>query len=364
LKSVEPTDLQQILDDSVSEGMLLELKRFSTASTGVFDIDDLAGVLCGMANTAGGRVIMGAVADKNERLGGFEGVPEARLRSVMQRIQEAAARVQPPVNVELHPVGVPEGQNLVVIIAVVTDRQGPRQHQGRYLMRVESTNRPMPHSMVVAAVSESRAGGGDRGWSGSALEGSYPFPQERFNEGADVVDHWAVATLVRAPFPLPPLCDPGGDLAEVTHALAAESLDGAHLKLSDALFRTKDRLVILDYRASASEVKRGHLAPSVRIDDVEEMLQESLPRLARLLVGLGYQGSVEVHAKLFHGFTSPLVVEWKTGNSSQVMWATQACLDEDILLPELLAVDRHHVERLTVRFSRLVARNIDLVSRG
>jgi hypothetical protein len=162
---VGPDALQQLLDDHVPEGILLEFKRFSVPSTGVFEISDLAGVLCGMANTAGGRVISGPVPDKDERLVGFNGVPETRVRAVLQRVQEAAASVQPPVNVELHTVDAPGGSGRVVLISVVLDGSGPRQHQGRYLMRVDSTNRPMPHSMVVSAVLDARSRGQEiAGW--------------------------------------------------------------------------------------------------------------------------------------------------------------------------------------------------------
>jgi hypothetical protein len=362
LRSVGPEALQGLVDDHVAEGIQLEFKRFSVPATGVFDIHDLAGVLCGMANTAGGRVILGAVPDKDERLVGFDGVPGTRVRAVLQRVQEAAASVQPAVNVALHTVDTPGGSGRAVVIGVALDGSGPRQHQGRYLMRVDSTNRPMPHSMVVSAVLDARSRGREiAGWMGSALEGAYPFEQERRNEGATVVDHWALGTLVRAPSPLPPFCDPGGDMDDVSRALASESLDGAHLRLSNALFKTKDRLVVLDYRGSASEVGRGDLAPDVRIAVVEKMLRESVPRLSRLLVGLGYRGPVEVHAKLFHGFSSPLKVQWKNGDCTQVIWATQACLDEDVLLSELIDPELGHVERLTERFSRLVARNVDVV---
>lgn len=135
------------------EKSTLDHKRFSTQ----FVLKDVAEDFVAFANSAGGRIIFGAL-EKDDRLTGYEGIAAEDLRKWTSRVRNAAHAVQPPVDVDVRDIETPDGK-CILVVEIPPDQLGPFQYQGKYLQRASSGNVAMPHSSVVHAVATARSAG-------------------------------------------------------------------------------------------------------------------------------------------------------------------------------------------------------------
>jgi hypothetical protein len=367
LRDLDADALVTLRDSQEAEGLLLEFKSFGTRpAEGAIDfpIEDLGDAFCSMANTAGGRVVMGAVEDRQtETIRHFVGISPNRQRATLQRVQAAAVRVQPPVVFDHKWVELPGSQGWILVLEIRRDEEGPRQHLGRYLMRVNSRREPMPHAMVVASIRSGLGRRGEGGWPGSPLDGAYPFETPKQSQGEALNEDWVLSALVRATFPVLQLWDPAGDTRAIVSSLVNNGVPDPIVLRTHIFSRMPDRHVRLDYEGSAWESWRGGAAPVVLVEKMESLLLQSIPQLARWLSLLGYSGPVEVYAKLSRAFTRPLQLQWsQDGRSATIMWATTECLAPEVSLAELTAADGAVPRLLTDRFTTLVSRNLDLVN--
>jgi hypothetical protein len=156
LPSLTWIDVESLLLGGAEEGTSLDFKSFGPAvadKKGWPSRDGLAELLCTLANTAQGRVVLGAESDpQDHQICAFRGVPHNLTKAVVSRIHEAAARIQPPAAIDTRLVQVQAADEWVLVVEVLPDGKGPRQVEGTYFIRVGSSNRRMPHSMVVAGI--------------------------------------------------------------------------------------------------------------------------------------------------------------------------------------------------------------------
>jgi hypothetical protein len=367
LKSITTQDLADLLEDHPEEDLQLELKGLAPEVQGkadlVFPMERVAQAMCSMRNTVTGRMILGADADKQEKLSSFTGVPENRCQALYQRLQRTAAQIQPPVPFEWHWVAAPDGRGWVMIVEIPVRTGGIHQYKGTYWMRIGRDKVPMPHPMVIAAILADEKAGGRLGWSRVPLDSGYPFQPERDDRGQEV-DHWMTGVVVRAPFPAENFFDGLGDISALQGVFAAERLN---LKLAlhrdRATYATPKYDITVNYSLSATVLKRVDTVPLVTKKKLAYNVQTSLRRAARFLDALKYRGPVEVHCTLARRHASALEYQPEDdGAVIPVLWRTTEVLERDVLLPQLVA-NQALWSKLSERFCRAVERNPDLAKK-
>jgi len=143
-------DVADLKESGVRETTFLDYKRFNQKALPMLN-EKLAEILAAFANSGGGRLVFGAV-EEGEQIVDFEGVPVGKDRAVKASIRNAAHSVQPPVDIEVVGIPMPQTGDLLYVVEVRPGQRGPFQFNGRYVLRAGDGVAPMPHTSVVNAV--------------------------------------------------------------------------------------------------------------------------------------------------------------------------------------------------------------------
>jgi hypothetical protein len=368
LKSITTQDLADFLEEAPIEGTQLELKGFQEDPPGsgklTFPPEDQSDVLSSLANTAGGREILGGLEDRAERLVGYQGVPGDRRRALLHRLNGVAARCQPPLHFDAVWVEAPDEKGWVLIVDVPPRKGRPHQSvTGRYLQRVNSIITTMSDAALTDAIVAASKTVDRPGWVGQPMSAGFPF-REGSDTNGHTPDDWWVAATVRAPYPVEKFFDGAGDVMAIEQAFLREGVeDRPVLQRHGCEYVAGKQSIRVKYNLSVSVYRRGRGAPGVTTKEILGRTTEVIGRAARLLSSLGYEGQVEVHCGLSQKGSHTLLLRDNVNDSRSRSIAphTWECLDDDLLVHDLRRDDL--VAQLAQRFLVCVERNPDPLAR-
>src|SRR5579863_1454288 len=106
-------DLDSLRVEQVEERFNLDYKGSLPAQ------EKLGETLCALANTGGGRLVVGAATTESDhRIESFRAIDGEKLRSAMLRVTSAAHLAQPPVQHELRVVEMPDKEKFLLVVEV------------------------------------------------------------------------------------------------------------------------------------------------------------------------------------------------------------------------------------------------------
>ena len=115
LRELTLEDVESLKTSGDREKANLDYKQFNRGGKGgLLHAVDLADDFMAFANSGGGRLVLGAVEER-EALKDLEGVEEAKIRDVFSTILNIAHMVQPPVNADAREVKIPDGTYVFVV---------------------------------------------------------------------------------------------------------------------------------------------------------------------------------------------------------------------------------------------------------
>ncbi len=274
--------------------------------------EKLAETLCALANTGGGRLLVGAVTTESDhRIESFRPMDAEKLRSVMSRITNAAHLAQPPVQHDLKVIEVPGKAEFLVVVEVRDSGTGPHQFSGRYLHRVGPANVAMSHAAVVSGIEAARRLGNDdhrQGtWSGLTQEGG---PLCRPANG------WYLAVTMASDYPMPPLCDVRNpdSLSSVINAFRERSIDRYSVSRKGIECTKEGATMSLDFRGGGVVVKM--LEHACRLEAIQSDARSWLRRLATILCSLEPGLIVSTRVGCLRMNVNPMSVSFNAGESA------------------------------------------------
>jgi hypothetical protein len=321
IERLEFADLESLRELGRREHTRLDYKAFAPfmpPNQREIDAAEVAADFCSLANAGGGRIIFGAVDDRQDGIKKFVGVPEARHQAVRSMIRSAGFQVEPPPVLDLR--SIPHDNRTFLVVAEVRPGGGgPHQVAGKYWVRVSDGNRPMPHSSVVHAVLANRDGAATSWRQFEPARPSGVGGTTTFDEGK--LRGYFLGVDLRPSYDLPgQLCHPLSEEAEaMVEACGAGAQLGRHGITCEPQVLEDDERFRIDVNfdhglATGTRLLKAGATPAMLFQNRWDNITR---RLARVLSKVAPDLLVDVKLGLWsHGGQEPgLLVKWSETES-------------------------------------------------